>query len=231
MMMMPMSSQVKPAAPSHPIRVLVVDDHPLVREGISLLLSKESSITVVGQAGNGEDALSECAHLSPDVVMLDVSLPDESGIDLARRIKAQRSSTRILFLSMHGEEEFVRQALQAGGDGYVVKASRSEEIVEGIHEVYQGKRYVSAAIGQAMSVAPASGGGPVLKGAAAEITDREREVLSLVARGLSAKEMARELSISHRTVETHRMNLMKKLGAKNSADLIRIGFASGLVKG
>ncbi len=206
-----------------PIRVMIVDDHPLVREGLAGFLKKTPGLEVVAQVGTGTEALIQASASSPQVVLMDISLPDESGLSLARKLKVQAGGAiKILFLSMHDEEEFVLQAFRAGGDGYVVKNARPEEVVEGILQVHKGKRYVSAALAGILLSHPHDA-------QLIEATEREIEVLKMVAKGLSAKEVAQALNISHRTVEAHRANLMRKLGAKNSAELIRIATAAGLI--
>lgn len=205
------------------IRILMVDDHPLVREGMKVLLTKETAFDWVGEASGAHDALPQIQRLQPDVVILDISLPGESGVSLARRI--QTTGSRVLVLSMHDEEEFVRLAFQAGALGYLTKSSPSSEIIEAIRAVDRGEKFIGSQLGKALAertLLEANDSG--------EITEREREVLSLVAKGLSAKEIATRLEISHRTVESHRNNLMKKLGARNSAELVRIGLDRGLVQ-
>ncbi len=208
---------------STPIRILVVDDHPLVRQGIALLLAGDARLKLVGEAGNCADAL-ELLRLqeAPDILLLDISLPDGTGIDLARKVREKFPDIRILFLSMHEEGEFVRQALRAGASGFVQKSSSSEDILNAILTVNRGERFLSPSLGTKILDEEFQAANE--DHSSAQITDREREVLRLVVKGNSAKEIAEQLSISHRTVETHRQNLIRKLGAKNSADLVRLAY-------
>lgn len=210
------------------IRVFIVDDHPLVREGLSMLLNKASGFECVGQADGNEGTVAQVAAAIPDVVIMDVSLPNESGIALTRRVAKEIPEAKVLIVSMHDESEFVQLAFRAGAAGYLTKNSPSDEILEALRVVSRGERFVGSALVKSLV-------GKDLDAIAETahenfgVTDREREVLQFVARGLSAKEIGTELNISHRTVETHRTNLMKKLGAKNSAELVRLGTDMGLI--
>ena len=216
------------------IRVLIADDHPLVREGLRTLLKKDPAITVVGESSSISETREAVAKTDPQVLLLDISFPTGSGIDLARELSAQKpKAPHILFISMHGEHEFVLQAFKTGASGYLLKSAGAEEIQLAIHEVAAGRPYISPRlslnlledrIGIARTV-----NSPDLN-QTHEVSDREKEVIRCIAAGMSAKEIGEKLGISHRTVETHRSNAMRKVGAKNTAELIRMAAASGILE-
>lgn len=203
------------------IRVLLVDDHQLVRDGLHSRLGETPGIRVVGEAGTGAEALRLAAALQPDLVLLDIGLPDMSGLDVAARLTDVAAGTRTLMLSMYDNREYVLSAIRAGAAGYVLKDASSKEIIAAIRAVAAGGSYYSAPL----TVALASGGSePPL------LTEREREVLILVAQGNSNKRIAQQLDVSVRTVETHRLNLRKKLGIETPAGLIRYALQQGWIK-
>ena len=208
-----------------PIRVLVVDDHAVVREGIRHILEGEPGFAVVGEAGNAADALRLAAERRPDVVVLDVSMPGESGLRVAPKLREAAPEARVLIMSMHDNAEYVREGVRAGASGYLLKDSAAAELRLAVRAVHAGGSSFStpAALGL-------SGGGesPRADGGRGDgapsldvLTAREREVLDGIARGLTNKEIAGELGISHRTVETHRESLMRKLGIRTVAGLTR----------
>ena len=203
------------------IRVLLVDDHQLVRDGLHSRLGETPGIEVVGEAGTGQEALALAASLQPDLVLLDIGLPDMSGLDVAAKLGEVAPGTRALMLSMYDNREYVLSALRAGAAGYVLKDATSKEIIAAIRAVAAGASYCSASLTTAL----ATGGSepPTL-------TDREREILILVAKGNSNKRIAQQLDISVRTVETHRLNLRKKLGIETPAGLIRYALQQGWIK-
>lgn len=210
------------------IRVVIVDDHPLVREGLRFLLAKEEDLLVVGEAADVQEAKSLIQIYQPHVILLDISLPGKSGIAFSAELKSKKDSPKILIVSMHEQPEFVIQALHAGAHGYVLKSSDSEEVANAIREVSEGRLYVSSKLKPVLDefqVSELQGGRALVN----ELSERETEVLRFVSQGLSAKEVAESLGISHRTVETHRMNIMKKLGAKNVAELIKKAVSSGIL--
>ena len=229
---------------SEPIRVLVVDDHAVVREGIRHILEGEPGFVVVGEAGNGVDALRLVTERRPDVVVLDVSMPGESGLRVAPKLREAAPDTRVLIMSMHDNAEYVREGVRAGASGYLLKDSAAAELRLAVRAVHAGGSYFStpAALGLSgadtgrgesaraeVGRADAPGAGSTAGASAALelLTAREREVLDGIARGLTNKEIAGELGISHRTVETHRESLMRKLGIRTVAGLTRFVLDAG----
>ena len=208
------------------IRVLVVDDHAVVRSGLKLLLGQQEDIEVVGEAGTAAEAIREARHLLPDVVLLDVVLPDESGLSALPAIREASSETRVLVLSMQDDPNYVREAFGVGAMGYVVKEAADTEVVTAVREVAQGGRYVDPSLGARLASAEAEA-----KARAEEdpLSEREREVLRLLALGHTNQEIAKLLFISVRTAETHRAHIMQKLRLSTRAELVRYASASGLL--
>lgn len=216
-----MNQRSNEAASATAIRILLVDDHQLVRDGLHSRLGETPGIEVVGEAGTGSDALALAATLQPDLVLLDIGLPDMSGLDVAAQLADVAPGSRALMLSMYDNREYVISAIRAGAAGYVLKDASSKEIIAAIRAVAAGGSYYSAPLTTAL----ATGGSepPVL-------TEREREILILVAQGNSNKRIAQQLDVSVRTVETHRLNLRKKLGVETPAGLIRYALQQGWIK-
>lgn len=206
------------------IRVLLVDDHQLVRDGLHSRLGETEGIVVVGEAGSGQEALALAAALQPDLVLLDIGLPDISGLDVAARLAEVAPGARALMLSMYDNREYVVSALRAGARGYVLKDAASKEIIAAIRAVAAGGAYYSGPLAAALA------GGGSDGGREAPLTEREREVLILVAQGNSNKRVAQLLDVSVRTVETHRLNLRRKLGIETPAGLIKYALQCGWIK-
>ncbi len=209
-----------------PIRVALVEDHHLVREGLRMVLALQPQFEVVGEAGDAAEAYGLVADSSPDVVLLDLSLPDSDGIPLIRALRARRPSVRILVLTMHRDAETVRQAFLAGASGYVVKGASSGELHGAIRALMRGERYVHSSVASAIvddSLQWLQSGGTV--------SAREREILRLIATGRSAAEIATSLGISPHTVRRHRANLLAKLNVRGSAGLTRYAVEHGLARG
>lgn len=214
-----------------PIRVLVVDDHAVVREGIRHVLAGEPGFEVVGEAANGEQALALASAQRPDVIVLDVTMPGESGLRVAPKLRAAVPEARVLIMSMHENAEYVREGVRAGASGYLLKDSAAAELRLAVRAVHAGGTYFSTHAALGLSGAPMPGLVPTVAPALPEpepttppadgLTARERDVLDGIARGLTNKEIAAELGISHRTVETHRESLMRKLGIRTVAGLTR----------
>jgi DNA-binding NarL/FixJ family response regulator len=203
------------------IRLMLVDDHQLVRDGLRARLGDVPEICVVGEAGNGRDALSLAAALRPNLILVDVRLPDMSGIELTSRLIDVVPDSRIMILSMYDNREYVLSAVRAGACGYVLKDAPSGEIIAAIKAVVAGGSYFSAAV--ATTIIGASN-------SPAQLTDREREVLILLAQGAINKNIAIKLDVSVRTIEAHRLNLRRKLNIDTPAGLTRYAIEQGWIK-
>jgi two-component system response regulator NreC len=206
--------------------VVVVDDHAVVRSGLRLLLDNEDDIEVVGEAGNAKDAIFRARALKPDVILLDVVMPGESGIDVLPKLKQESPETKVLVLSMQDDPSYVREAFAAGASGYVLKEAADEEVVAAVREVAGGGSYVHPALGARLVAAEAA------ERAAAEadpLSEREREVLRLLALGHTNQEIAQSLYISVRTAESHRAHIMQKLRLTTRAELVRYALSHGLL--
>ena len=208
------------------IRVLIVDDHAVVRAGLRLLLDAEEDIETVGEAGDAREAIFEARSTKPDVVLMDVVLGDKSGIDVTPEVIHEQPQARVLVLSMQDDPRYVREAFAAGAHGYVLKEAADTELVTAVREVARGGSYVNPALGARMAAADAAAAD------AAEqdpLSDREREVLRLLALGHTNQEIAQMLFISVRTAETHRAHIMQKLRLETRAELVRYALAQGLL--
>lgn len=206
------------------IRIVVVDDHAVVRSGLRLLLEAEEDLDVVAEAGNARDAVFEARAHKPEVIVLDVVMPGESGIEVLPRLLLEAPDAKVLVLSMQDDPRYVREAFAAGASGYVLKEAVDAEVVDAIHQVAAGGRYVHPVLGARMVAADAAAQ------AAADadpLSDREREVLKLLALGHTNQEIAKELFISVRTAETHRAHIMRKLGLETRAELVRYAIEHG----
>lgn len=209
------------------ISVVVVDDHAVVRSGLCLLLDTQEDIEVVGEAGNAKDAIFRARALKPDVLLLDVVMPGESGIEVLPKLLKESPETKVLILSMQDDPSYVREAFAAGANGYVLKEAADEEVVSAVREIAGGGHYVHPALGARMVAADAA------ERAAAEadpLSEREREILRLLALGHTNQEIAQTLFISVRTAESHRAHIMQKLRLETRAELVRYALAHGLLE-
>ncbi len=209
-------------------KVLLVDDHVVVRQGLKALFASEPDVEVIGEAGNGREALGCIPKLQPNVILMDISMPGLNGIEATRQIRHNHPDIKVVVLSMHANEEYVFQVLQAGASGYVLKQSDSMEVLTAIRAALSGGSFLSPPISRAViddyvRRAEARGQGGDLE----LLTSRQREVLQLLAEGLSNQEIAKQLSISIKTVETHRSNMMNKLGVSNKTELIKYALRKG----
>jgi DNA-binding NarL/FixJ family response regulator len=209
------------------IRVLVADDHALVREGIRHVLDADPGIDVVAEAANGREAVELALLHAPDVLVLDITMPQETGLRAAERLRALLPAARIVLLSMHDNVEYVREGMRIGTHGYILKDSAGEELRAAIRAVHAGGTFFSPEVVRRLS-APAPPA-PAVPEPGAVLTPRERDVLQGVARGLTNKAIAAELGISRRTVEAHRESLMRKLDIHSVAGLTRFALEAGLV--
>lgn len=212
-----------------PIRVLVADDHAVVREGIRTLLDASPDFELVGEAASGDEALEKIRSLDPDVACLDITMPGLSGIDVIRQLRKGGSRTALLILSMHDHPEYVLGAVRAGADGYLLKSAGPAEIRDALRAVARGEEafgtHVTQQLGSALRDEAARTSSRNLLD---QLTPRELEVLSRVAAGRTSREIGEDLGISHRTVETHRESIMKKLGIRTVAGLTRFALEAGL---
>ncbi len=214
-----------------PVRVLVVDDHAVVREGIRHVLVESEGFEVVAEADGATDPVAVAEQHDPDVVVLDVNMPGESGLKIAARFRERRPGTRILMLSMHDQAEYVLGAVRAGAHGYLLKDAGPAELREAVRAVYEGGEFFSPSVADRLSAAlrgefeEAQQSGPLR-----EITAREREVLVEIADGKTNKQIAAALGISPRTVETHRESLMRKLDIRTVAGLTRFALDCGIAR-
>ena len=211
------------------IRVLVADDHAIVRTGIRHVLEGEPGFEVVGEAATGAEALALAERLRPDVAVLDLSMPGGSGLRVAAELRRLAPETHILILSMHDNTEYVMESLRAGAHGYLLKDAAATELRGAIRAVRRGESFFSPAIAGRLGAVLRGEPGEPRSPALAQLSARERQVLVGVAQGRTNREIALELGISHRTVETHRESLMRKLGVRTVAGLTRLALEAGLI--
>jgi two-component system response regulator NreC len=206
------------------INVVVVDDHAVVRSGLRLLLEAQDDLAVVAEAGNAREAVFEVRAHKPDVILLDVVMPGESGIEAVPKLLYEAPEAKVLVLSMQDDPRYVREAFAAGASGYVLKEAADAEVVDAIRQVAGGGSYVHPALGARMVAADAAAEAAA---AADPLSDREREVLKLLALGHTNQEIAKQLFISVRTAETHRAHIMRKLQLETRAELVRYALEHG----
>ncbi len=204
------------------IRVIVGDDHGLVREGFLLLLGRDPEIEVVASVASGDEAYERIGALRPDVAVLDIGMPGSTGIEVARRVRDAALKTAVVLVSMHREQAIIEAGLEAGASGYVVKDGAGHELVAAVRAAAAGELYLSPRIaGLVVSGSRPGGGAPGAARVPAELTARERDVLRLLATGLTSKQIARSLGIGAKTVEVHRATIMKKLGINHVPGLVK----------
>lgn len=213
-----------------PIRILLADDHAVLRAGLRALLDAEAEFEVVGEAGTGEDAVNRARLLRPDIIVMDLSMPGMGGLEATRQISALDQGTRVLVLTVHAEEEYLLPVLEAGGSGYVRKTSADEDLIEAIHTVARNEvfLYPSAAKLLLQGYKAADAGGEI--DPTEPLSDREREVLTFTAGGYSSSEIGKKLFLSPKTVDTYRSRIMQKLGLTHRSELVRFALKTGLLK-
>jgi len=210
------------------IRILLAEDHTVLREGLSLVLEMQPDLQVVGEAGDGQEAVEKARALRPDLVLMDIAMPRLNGVEATRRIKRYCPETKVVALTQYQDREYVLPILQAGADGYILKQSDSQELVKGVHDALRGDAPLSPPIARELVefvAQPGNHSGQV----EASVTDREREVLILVAEGYTNRQIAEMLGISPKTVDVHRTNLMRKLNLHNRVEVTRYAIRHGLV--
>jgi DNA-binding NarL/FixJ family response regulator len=208
------------------IKIILVDDHQMFRDGIKSVLSDESNIEIVGEVGNGKDLYKLLESTKPDIIIADISMPEISGIEVATYISENYADIKILILSMHSSEEFITKALNAGANGYLPKDTSMNELLEAIKTIHKGENYFNKDISNTIlkSIINKSKEDKDKK-----LTNREKEIISLVVEGLTNKEIADQLSISIRTVDSHKNNIMQKLNLKSSVELVKYAIKNNLV--
>jgi DNA-binding NarL/FixJ family response regulator len=211
------------------ITIVLADDHTIVRQGLRAILEAEKDFTIVGEASNGQDALAQVEQLRPDILVLDLALPDIHGLEVVRRLRSRHIQTRVVVLSMHARGAYIQEAMKQGVKGYVLKGSDAKELVQAIRQAMLGKSYLSPALAQLaietqLQITQNQNLDPY-----ETLTNREREILPLAASGMSSNEIGKKLFISPRTVEVHRARILRKLGLQNQTELIRYAIQRGIL--
>jgi DNA-binding NarL/FixJ family response regulator len=212
--------------------ILIADDHSLFRDGLKAIIERESKYEVVGEAGNGRDAIRIVRRLKPDVALVDMSLPDQSGIELTRDISRYSPNTRTMIVSMHSKIDYIVGAFRAGATGYVIKESASDKLLQGIDAVLKGDYFMDTSVSQKVVKKLVGFQEKEVKltdAAYDTLTPREQEVLVLIAEGYSNREIGERLFISPKTVDNHRSNIMQKLGLRSTIELVRYAAKLGLI--
>jgi len=212
--------------------IIIIDDHPLFREGLKTIISRDDRFNVIGEAGSGHEGLEMTKRLKPDLIIVDISLPDQSGIQLTRDLRQLLSDTKVLIVSMHSKIDYIAEAFQAGATGYVVKESASERLLQALKSVEKGDYYLDSSVSHSvvenLMKSPLKAA-KITDADYATLTPREQEVMRFLAEGLSSKAVAEKLFISPKTVENHRANIMNKLGLHSTIELVRYAAKLGLI--
>ena len=211
------------------IRVLVVDDHTIVRDGICALLALAGDVEVVGEAANGSEALERVKALQPDVVLMDTAMPIMGGLEATRRIRKEFPRTRVIVLTQYDDKEYVFPIIEAGASGFISKVAASSELTQGIRSVYHGDSFLSPSVAKLLVEDYQHGGERATQDPYEQLTDRERDVLKLLAEGHTSREIANMLKVSAKTVEGHKTNLMAKLGIHNRIELVKYALRKGII--
>ena len=216
----------------HKKTILIIDDHPLFREGLKAIIGRDNRFEVVGEAGNGREGLRLAKKLKPDLVLVDMSLPDQSGIQLTRELKNASLKTRIMIITMHSKVDYIVKAFQAGATAYVVKESAPERLIQGMDTVLEGEYFMDSSVShkvvEKLMQFPKKEA-KITNASYDTLTSREQEIMVFLAEGLSSKEIAEKLFISPKTVDNHRSNILCKLNLHSTIDLIRYAARLGII--
>ena len=213
-------------------RIIIIDDHPLFREGLKSIIGRSSKYEVIGEAGNGRDGIQLGEKLKPDIALVDITLPDQSGLELIRDMLKYSPRTRILIVSVHSNIDYIVKAFRSGAFGYIVKVSAADKLLEGIEHVLKGDYYMDTSVSQQVvkKLAGLAAEEKIVTGSGYDaLTPREQEVMVLLADGLSIQQVADKLFISPKTAENHRANIMRKLGLHGTIELVRYAAKIGLI--
>ena len=213
------------------IRVLLTDDHTLFRQGMRTLLSAEPDIEIAGEASNASDAITFAQELRPDIVLMDVGMPGLSSFEATRQIRKQRLETRVIFLSMYDDEDYLSESVEIGASGYILKDSPADQLVSAIREVYRGGNYLTPRLlARLVDDFRVQNRSSLRQPRFGTLTKREREIMKLLAEGKSVKEVATEFNLSVKTVEAHKFNLMRKLDIHNKAQLVQYAIQKKIIR-
>ncbi|MBN9391077.1 MAG: response regulator transcription factor [Chloroflexi bacterium] len=215
-------------------RIVLADDHPIVRQGLRTLLESQPEFQVVGEAENGLTAISLVEQLKPDILILDIMMPGLNGLEVVKRVRQNTPQTQVVVLSLHSNEPYVLEALRSGAAAYVLKASSNASLIEAVKAVSLGRHYLSPPLSERaieLYIEQANGGNEPEEDGYTILTTREREVFQLIAEGLSNAQVGEKLTISPRTAETHRTNIMRKLHLHNENELVRYAIQRGVIAG
>jgi DNA-binding NarL/FixJ family response regulator len=221
----------RPVERRAPVRLLIVDDHAVLRKGLQMLLSSQSDMTVVGEAGDGESALEAARSLKPDVVTLDLAMPNVGGLAILERLRKECPATRVLVLTMHDDAAYLKAVIGAGGAGYVTKTADESEILAAVRAIAQGRTYFSQNLNELLvrALLGDEAKEPAPPTPASSLSEREREVLADVAQGFTNQQIADRMFLSVKTIETYRSRLMSKLGLQDRAQLVRFAIQAGFL--
>nr|WP_055146644.1 response regulator transcription factor [Jiulongibacter sediminis] len=214
------------------IKLLLVDDHEVVRKGMKFLLEDEENLEIIGEASDGEEALQRIEELKPNLVLLDVNMPGMNGIEAAKKISANYPAVRVLIFSMHNDPDYIVNSVTNGVDGYILKDAEKEEILKAMKTVHRGEKYFPPNVSALLVSALQGGGMPKVKSKRSasvldKLSKKEKEILKFIAQGMSSKDIALRLTLSIRTVSNHRANMLKKTGLNNTAELVRMATNEG----